>query len=352
MVTRRFSYHALPIKVLLVCIISGIMTVCAMGEEKSKKPPLADKPGGGSVSHTVNTGSRQNSRQDKPTTGVVDHEVKTEKNNPPQVCTQPTEPKRASDDNSTNNRRNKPVLDTKVEPPIVIPDKNNRNEQKPILVITNPDGRMNDRAIDRKPIYLDGRYRYSSRPNYAPSHFGYWAFDNDLDYCKSIYFYYGYFPYLDRMRVYVNHYDVVEFNTKYINSDSDEYYLAGRVNNELDYVLSDIRKAWLDGRADILPSYVRKDQLVAVLLDGKYDYSVESDDYVQMTFDAIDQTRTVRFTWESIRQRTDGGYTAFAKHTYRDPDENEAVVYVSYTLNKIGRNYFIVEVGSSKHPLN
>jgi len=337
-------------RILFVLLLAVMTVTCAIAQEKGKKPPLDNKSSSGSVSHTIVTGG-QNNQQDKPNTGSVVHEVKPERNNPPPVYAPPAD-NRGSNDNYNASQHNQQNAEPVVVPVIVTPEQNTRNEQKPILVITHPENKNIERPVDRKPAYRDGRYYYSTRPAYTPSLYGFWAFDDEPDYCKSAYFYYGYFPYVDRIRIHVVHYDTVDFNTKYINADSDEYYLAGRVNNELDYTLSDIRKSWLDGRSDLIGIHVRKDQMIAVLLDGDYDYSLESVDYTQMTFDAIDQTKTSRFTWESIRQRSNGDYTAFAKHTYIDSSNNEQVVYVSYTLRKIGRNYYIVEVGSSKQPLN
>ncbi len=38
------------------------------------------------------------------------------------------------------------------------------------------------------------------------------------------------------------------------------------------------------------------------------------------------------FTWESIRERTDGDFTAFGKHVFRDSDWALRTVYASYNL--------------------
>jgi hypothetical protein len=158
---------------------------------------------------------------------------------------------------------------------------------------------------------------------------------------------------MDTVRIHVGSYNKVGYYGRpIVFGDDDDYYLASRVNNELDYTLSDIRKSWLDGRADLIDKHIDDDQRIAVLLDGKYDYSIEARDYIQMTADAIDATQTVNFTWESVRRRTDGYYTAFGKHTYRDSERDTKIVYVSYTLRKTSGVYYIAEVGSSNRPLN
>ena len=216
------------------------------------------------------------------------------------------------------------------------------------------------REIDRyrprdyaPPVHRGGFFYYSSRPHYKPMHYGHWVFGNyDPLFCrKSVYFHYGYFPYVQVVRVHIGPYVTLSYySTPVVIREG--YYLDRRTTSELDYALSDIRSAWLDGRSDLIASHVRTGQQIAVLLDGHYDYSIEPDDYVQMTGDAIDQMQTISFTWQSVRQRTDGAYTAFGKHTYRDSEETVKTVYVSYALRWIGGSYFIEEVGSSLSPLN
>jgi hypothetical protein len=183
--------------------------------------------------------------------------------------------------------------------------------------------------------------------------FGFWIFDTyDPFYCRpSIYFHYGYFPYISYTHVFVRPYVVVNYYDAPVLFGDDGYYLSRRDTSGLDDALSDIRSAWLDGRPDLLENHVASDESIAILLDRKYDYSVNADDYMQMTSDAIDQMQTVSFTWQSVRRRTDGDYTAFAKHTYRDDSGDTKVVYVSYTLRKSGGDYYIEEVGSARSSL-
>jgi hypothetical protein len=145
--------------------------------------------------------------------------------------------------------------------------------------------------------------------------------------------------------VVVNYYDAP------IYFGDDGYYLNRHLSSELDDTLSDIRKAWIDGRPDLIKDHVNSSGEIAILLDGSYDYSVNPDDYMQMTSDAIDQMQTVSFTWQSVRRRSDGDYTAYAKHTYRDDSGDRKTVYVSYTLERDGGEYVIDEVGSSSSPL-
>ena len=204
------------------------------------------------------------------------------------------------------------------------------------------------------PVNRGGLYYYSSRPNYKPMHYAHWVFNNyDPGFNRrSAYFYFGFFPYLETARIHMAPYITVTYINRPVHIYSDGYYLSRGTNTDLGHALSDIRDAWLNGRADLIGDHVDNRQTIAVLLDGNYDYSLDAGDYAQMTNDAIDQVQTVSFTWQDVRERTNGDYTAFAKHTYRDDSGRTQTVYVSYTLHQIGREYVIVEVGSSDRAMN
>ena len=204
----------------------------------------------------------------------------------------------------------------------------------------------------RTPTFSGGFYHYSQRPRFRPLRFGFWIFDTfDPFYCRqSLYLHYGYFPYIAYSRVYVRPYVVVNYyDTPYFYGD-DGYYLS-RHNIALDDALSDIRRAWLDGRVGLIKDHVDSEDSIAVLLDGRYDYSMDADDYVETTSDAIDEMQTVSFIWQGVRQRTNGEFTAFAKHVFRDASGDTHAAYVSYTLRRIDGEYYITEAGSSKSSL-
>ncbi len=100
-----------------------------------------------------------------------------------------------------------------------------------------------------------------------------------------------------------------------------------------------------------MESHVIAGREIAVFLDGSYDYSISSDDYLSMTRDALGDLDTVSFVWDSVRERTDGQVTAFGQHTYRADGETHTV-YISYTLRKSGSSYYVTEIGSSDSPLD
>lgn len=220
--------------------------------------------------------------------------------------------------------------------------------------------RLEDRYRDydppkryRPPVCTGGRYYYPGTSiYYRPYHYGYWVWDDyGSHFCrKSVYFYYGFFPYVRVVRLYVRPYVVLEYRNVTVSSGNG-YYLTRRGDYDLDEALSDIRTAWTSGRIDLIERHVRDDVKIAVLLDRKYDYSIDSEDYVDMTRDAMEQMETISFFWQSVKQRTDDAYTAFGQHVYRDSTGVRNTVYVSYTLEQIRGRYIITEVGSSRYSL-
>jgi hypothetical protein len=199
------------------------------------------------------------------------------------------------------------------------------------------------------PTYRQGRYYYPATYHPKPCFFGYWApiYSPGFSY-RSVYFSFGLFPYVQIDRISECSYTSISYSSEPIYV-SGTYYHNARYS-QLDEALADIRSGWISGRYDLIGQHVRAGQTIAVLLDGQYDYSISSDDYLSMTRDAIADLNTATFVWDKVRERGDGTVTAFGEHAYISSDQTRTV-YVSYTLEKVGRDYFITEVGSSQDPL-
>lgn len=198
----------------------------------------------------------------------------------------------------------------------------------------------------KPPTYRYGRYHYSHTHYTRPCTFGFWSFDYYPSYCRrSLYYHYGLFPYIQITRIIVSSYPRVVYVGDPIYVYGSRYEFDRYPG--LDQALADIRSAWMSGRLDLLDRHVSDSRDIAILLDGRYDYSVSPDDYVEMTEDALGEMDTVSFVWDKVRTRGDGDVTAFATHTYRTRGSTHRV-HVSYTLDRAGSYYFITEVGSSQ----
>ena len=171
------------------------------------------------------------------------------------------------------------------------------------------------------PVYRGGQYYYSTRPGNIGYHYGYWVFNNynPAFNCRSAYFYLGFFPYMETVRIHIAPYITMIYIQRPMGSLQQRVLPVEKCElANSDYALSDIQNAWLDGRADLITNHMDSGQTIAVLLDGNYDYSLTATDYYDMTADAIDKIQTVSFTWQETRERTNGDFTAFGKHAYRD----------------------------------
>jgi hypothetical protein len=139
----------------------------------------------------------------------------------------------------------------------------------------------------------------------------------------------------------------------------------------LSEALKDIERAWERGDIGLLMKHVRPYSVIDVFLEGEYAYSLDWRDYQDMTRDAMSNIRTVNFSFYRLRERNDSNVIAYGKHTYRDEyyprqislitsgyslglmtgysSSIEKTVYVSYTLERHGSDWYIKEVGVSPY---
>lgn len=198
------------------------------------------------------------------------------------------------------------------------------------------------------PPFVEDRH-YPRARFHRPCRYGHWAYDYYPGFSwRSLFFYFGVYPFVEVTRL-------REYPSERIEYISEPIYVSGRsyVRNvrwdRIDEALADIRSAWLFGRFDLLKQHVHPESSIAVMIDGEYDYAISSEDYLDMTEDAMADLNTISFIWNKVRERRDGTITAFADHSYWSSDRARTV-YVSYTLKKSGPEYFITEIGSSMNP--
>jgi hypothetical protein len=119
----------------------------------------------------------------------------------------------------------------------------------------------------------------------------------------------------------------------------------------LDNAVADIDAAWKTGDIQMLAKHIRRDARVAVYLRGKYQYSLDAGDYLDMTRDAFRATRTVSFTLDKVQRKEKGVYTVSGRHTYMDQKDKNHTVLVNYVLEKGDDEYYITQVGTSPEKL-
>ena len=190
-------------------------------------------------------------------------------------------------------------------------------------------------------------------------------------------YYYGFFPpYVNESRIviasHIRRLDaLIILPIYYRDRDSDYYYdydhasyhsYYGGYYNSKDYtyrgltdVMLDIQKAWEHGDISYLKKHVNNDAMIDVFLDGEYSYTVDRKDYIEMTDDAIKSIRTSSFRFEQTKSRSMNEVVLYGKHTYYDYSDDgkstKTSIYVSYALKRVGRDWNIIEVGTSLNSL-
>jgi hypothetical protein len=86
---------------------------------------------------------------------------------------------------------------------------------------------------------------------------------------------------------------------------------------------------------------------IAVFLKGKYQYSMSSDDYLDITRDALNNLDTISFNLDRINRKASGVYAVSGIHIYADKNGAEHKVYVSFVLELIHGNWTLTQVDDS-----
>jgi hypothetical protein len=123
----------------------------------------------------------------------------------------------------------------------------------------------------------------------------------------------------------------------------------------LQQAFADIVKGWQSSDFSLIKKHLRDDDVkIAIWIDGKYVYSIATKDYTDITRDALDRLTTVSFDIGKLRKLEDGGYMGFGTHSYKSSsdDTTKHTVYVSYTLEKHGADWYVTAVDSSSNPLD
>ncbi len=205
----------------------------------------------------------------------------------------------------------------------------------------------------RPPTYCDGFYYYAWPQRVYPMRYGFYVWEYVPSYCyPAVYHLYGYIPYIARERVVIVERPVIRYVESPLIIDCDSgYYLSSPSGGAAARALSNISRAWERSDIELLERHVNKKSKIDVFFKGKYDYSIDADDYLKMTEDAMLQIDTVRLEFTRASRRGFNEIVAYGKHIYFNEDGDLKTVYITYTLTKRGTNWVITEVGSSDTPL-
>lgn len=242
--------------------------------------------------------------------------------------------------NNQNGRDRRPMPDTIR----TIPD---NDRSLPSMVLREDDPRR------RSNIYRSGYYHYNR--DWCDDYFygGWYVFDPYAH--RSVFSPWYWYPslpgYLNSRCVKIINLPIIVWQGSYYNYRPYDYNDRGwgyeyNSRNDLDESIDDLVYAFerQDRRAlaRLMPS--RGD--VHIFLNGRYDYSLSSDDYYDLMLDAIYSTYTRRYDVVSV-QRYGREAEVTVRHEITDPWGRRQTVYHWYRLENDRRGYVITRFGTS-----
>jgi hypothetical protein len=144
-------------------------------------------------------------------------------------------------------------------------------------------------------------------------------------------------------------YTGVDFST-YADANDQNYFDAPDIDTTepgLVAATNELTEAFLNGNVDSLVALVDPNVSIAVYERGKYRYSLASNDYVDLTRDAIQNTPTTAFNLEYLHRRSPTVFSVSGSQTYTAKDGTSRVVYVSFALQDIGGQWTLTQVGTA-----
>ncbi len=168
--------------------------------------------------------------------------------------------------------------------------------------------------------------------------------------CSPWYYYPQLPPYFSARRCFVPTYYAWQpfYGVRYVyqsyNSYNNDY--RNRDRNELDYVIEDITYAFTDGDRRSIDRLVPRRGNVSIIMDGRYAYSLQPDDFYDTLMDATQNTQTSEYKILDVQYRKDVA-SVYARHDFEDPWGRRTSVYHYFRLEPEGRDWVIREFGTS-----
>lgn len=111
--------------------------------------------------------------------------------------------------------------------------------------------------------------------------------------------------------------------------------------------VDELREAFGHGNIDALVALTDPNVQIAVFLQGKYEYTLDANDFVDLTRDGLQGIDTISFDITRVHERSAGIYVVSGEHVYRDRNGQRRKVYVSYVLEDIKGIWTLTQVGTA-----
>ncbi len=236
------------------------------------------------------------------------------------------------------------------------------------------EGRRFDRGIElRRGTVVRDRHvdyffphHYVSYPHYVYSRP---SVSIGIDIVASpFHFFFGTFPpYIERRhvilapppRVYIEVPIYVGNTYRGYGDGRGDYYLNRRADDdrwrddpEVRRAVYDLEDAFRNEDITLLANLTDPGTKIAIFARGHYDYSLEPNDYLDMTRDFLRGSHTTGYETYRVHRRSAGVYQVFSKHSYRDPDGKTRLVYICTVIERIGGRWSITQIDTSPDRLD
>ena len=215
--------------------------------------------------------------------------------------------------------------------------------------------------------YWDGYWDGYADGHWAGRHFGhhpavtisfyypyywsdpYWVAFYYPGYYPGVYHYWGWVPgWVYPTRVY---YVPVEY--VYVPVTPYRYYPTAYTVDQggSQRAIDEIRRAWFNSEITPLATHLTDRLDIRVYFDGEYEYTTSTEDYYAMTVDTMATTQTVAMDFNNPIWISSHEVFYTGRHVFYDPGGDRQTVYVSYRLRRLGTEWYVVAVGSSREPI-
>lgn len=222
--------------------------------------------------------------------------------------------------------------------------------------VERDDARVN---VVRRPVYHDGwrsGYVHYDR-RWRDDYFWYPHYVFDPYSCDrfvySPWYYYTFLPpYVSYTRVIiVDHYGSIDvsyqpYRWTIISDRGDRDYDRGD-RPELDDAVTDLVDSFEDSDRRAVNRLIPRNGNVAIMMDGRYQYSLKPDDFYDLYMDGIENAKTNRYKIVDVRVHGDSAKVV-ARHEFTDSWGNRQAVYHKYRLEEERGKYVIREFDSSQ----
>ncbi len=135
----------------------------------------------------------------------------------------------------------------------------------------------------------------------------------------------------------------------YRNTYYDDYYLDRDYarDRQVDQAVREIEEAFRYSDIERLVYVTDPRTRIAIFRKGRYDYSLDANDYLDITRDFMRSIDTLEFDIYRVRRVSSSVYVASAKHVYRDSGSRRRTVYLSIALERPYGRWIISQVDTS-----